>query len=65
MKQQIVTMTPVDCPGHADYIKNMITAPLKWTVAILVCASRDGPILKHVNHILLARQVVYPVCCVL
>jgi len=50
----------VDCPGHADYIKNMITGAAQMDVAILVCAANDGPMPQTREHILLARQVGVP-----
>ena len=50
----------VDCPGHADYIKNMITGAAQMDGAILVVAATDGPMLQIREHILLARQVEVP-----
>ena len=50
----------VDCPGHADYIKNMITGPAQMDGAILVVAATDGPMPQTREHILLARQVGVP-----
>lgn len=50
----------VDCPGHADYIKNMITGAAQMDGAILVCSAYDGPMLQTREHILLARQVGVP-----
>jgi elongation factor Tu len=50
----------VDCPGHADYIKNMITGAAQMDGAILVCAANDGPMPQTREHILLARQVGVP-----
>src|ERR1700748_2406016 len=50
----------VDCPGHADYIKNMITGAAKMDGAILVCSAADGPMPQTREHILLARQVGVP-----
>lgn len=50
----------VDCPGHADYIKNMITGAAQMDGAILVIASTDGPMAQTKEHILLARQVGVP-----
>src|ERR687890_633025 len=47
----------VDCPGHADYVKNMITGAAQMDGAILVCAATDGPMPQTREHILLARQV--------
>src|SRR5436305_14659684 len=47
----------VDCPGHADYIKNMITGAAQMDGAILVVAATDGPMQQTREHILLARQV--------
>src|ERR1051326_919458 len=48
---------PGDCPGHADYIKNMITGAAQMDGAILVVAATDGPMPQTREHILLARQV--------
>ncbi len=53
----------VDCPGHADYIKNMITGAAQMDGAILVVAATDGPMPQTKEHVLLARQVGVP--CVL
>ena len=50
----------VDCPGHADYVKNMITGAAQMDGAILVCSAADGPMPQTREHILLARQVVVP-----
>ena len=50
----------VDCPGHADYVKNMVTGAAQMDGAILVCAATDGPMPKTREHILLARQVNVP-----
>ncbi|MBI9060473.1 MAG: elongation factor Tu [Marinilabiliaceae bacterium] len=50
----------VDCPGHADYVKNMITGAAQMDGAILVCAATDGPMPQTREHILLARQVNVP-----
>lgn len=50
----------VDCPGHADYVKNMITGAAQMDGAILVIASTDGPMAQTREHILLARQVGVP-----
>src|ERR1700680_2080408 len=50
----------VDCPGHADYIKNMITGAAQMDGAILVVAASDGPMPQTREHILLARQVGVP-----
>jgi len=47
----------VDCPGHADYVKNMITGAAQMDGAILVVAATDGPMPQTREHILLARQV--------
>ena len=49
-----------DCPGHADYVKNMITGAAQMDGAILVCAATDGPMPQTREHILLARQVGVP-----
>ena len=51
----------VDCPGHADYIKNMITGAAQMDGAILVVGANDGPMPQTREHILLARQVGVPV----
>src|SRR5204863_8675209 len=50
----------VDCPGHADYVKNMITGAAQMDGAILVVSAADGPMLQTREHILLARQVGVP-----
>ncbi len=50
----------VDCPGHADYVKNMITGAAQMDGSILVCAATDGPMPQTREHILLARQVGVP-----
>src|SRR3954452_8782117 len=50
----------VDCPGHADYIKNMITGAAQMDGAILVVSAADGPMPQPREHILLARQVGVP-----
>ena len=50
----------VDCPGHADYVKNMVTGAAQRDGAILVCAATDGPMPQTREHILLARQVNVP-----
>src|SRR5574343_357577 len=47
----------VECPGHADYVKNMITGAAQMDGAILVCSAADGPMPQTREHILLARQV--------
>src|SRR5436190_17681164 len=49
-----------DCPGHADYVKNMITGAAQMDGAILVCAAADGPMPQTREHILLSRQVGVP-----
>ncbi len=54
----------VDCPGHADYIKNMITGAAQMDGAILVVSANDGPMPQTREHILLARQVGVPAICV-
>ena len=51
---------PVDCPGHADYVKNMITGAAQMDGAILVCGATDGPMPQTREHILLSRQVGVP-----
>src|SRR5207247_10303764 len=50
----------VDCPGHADYVKNMITGAAQMDGAILVVSAVDGPMPQTREHILLARQVNVP-----
>ena len=50
----------VDCPGHADYVKNMITGAAQMDGAILVIAASDGPMAQTREHVLLARQVGVP-----
>ena len=50
----------VDCPGHADYVKNMITGAAQMDGAILVVAATDGPMAQTREHILLSRQVGVP-----
>ena len=54
----------VDCPGHADYVKNMITGAAQMDAAILVVNAADGPMPQTREHILLARQVGVPAICV-
>ncbi len=54
----------VDCPGHADYVKNMITGAAQMDGAILVISANDGPMPQTREHILLARQVGVPKICV-
>ena len=50
----------VDCPGHADYVKNIITGAAQMDGAILVCSAADGPMPQTREHILLSRQVGVP-----
>ena len=50
----------VDCPGHADYVKNMITGAAQMDGAVLVVSAADGPMPQTREHILLARQVGVP-----
>ncbi|GIS51800.1 MAG: hypothetical protein Ct9H90mP27_2910 [Gammaproteobacteria bacterium] len=50
----------VDCPGHADYVKNMITGAAQMDGAILVCSAAEGPMPQTREHILLSRQVGVP-----
>ena len=50
----------VDCPGHADYVKNMVTGAAQMDGAIIVCAATDGPMPQTYEHVLLARQVNVP-----
>ena len=54
----------MDCPGHADYVKNMITGAAQMDGAILVVSAADGPMPQTREHILLARQVGVPALCV-
>ena len=54
----------IDCPGHADYIKNMITGAAQMDGAILVVSAADGPMPQTREHVLLARQVNVPVIIV-
>src|SRR6478752_280482 len=55
-----IAIAHVDCPGHADYIKNMITGAAQMDGAILVVGANDGPMPQTREHILLARQVGVP-----
>ena len=55
-----ISTAHVDCPGHADYVKNMITGAAQMDGAILVCAATDGPMPQTREHILLSRQVGVP-----
>src|ERR1051325_9890818 len=50
----------VDCPGHADYVKNMITGAAQMDGAILVCSAADGPMPQTREHVLIAKQVNVP-----
>ena len=52
--------THVDCPGHADYVKNMITGAAQMDGAIIVIAATDGPMAQTREHILLSKQVGVP-----
>ncbi len=54
----------IDCPGHADFIKNMITGAAQMDGAILVVSAADGPMPQTKEHVLLARQVDVPASCV-
>ena len=54
----------IDCPGHADFIKNMITGAAQMDGAILVVSAADGPMPQTKEHVLLARQVGVPYICV-
>src|SRR3954470_6053805 len=54
----------VDCPGHADFVKNMITGAAQMDGAILVVSAADGPMPQTREHVLLARQVGVPYICV-
>ena len=60
IKQQTRHYAHVDCPGHADYVKNMVTGAAQMDGAILVVAATDGPMPQTREHILLARQVNVP-----
>src|SRR5687768_13647306 len=53
----------IDCPGHADFIKNMITGAAQMDGAILVVSAADGPMPQTKEHVLLARQVDVPALC--
>ena len=55
-----ISTAHVDCPGHADYVKNMITGAAQMDGAILVVSAADGPMPQTREHILLARQVGVP-----
>ena len=59
-KQRNATYAHVDCPGHADYVKNMITGAAQMDGAILVVAATDGVMAQTKEHILLSRQVGVP-----
>jgi elongation factor Tu len=59
-----ISTAHVDCPGHADYVKNMITGAAQMDGAILVVSAADGPMPQTREHILLARQVGVPALCV-
>jgi elongation factor Tu len=56
----LIVITHVDCPGHADYVKNMVTGAAQMDGAILVVAATDGPMPQTREHILLGRQVGIP-----
>src|SRR5881397_1075426 len=56
-KTVTIAVSHVDCPGHADYVKNMITGAAQMDGAILVVSAADGPMPQTREHILLARQV--------
>lgn len=60
MKRKNATYAHVDCPGHADYVKNMITGAAQMDGAILVVSAADGPMPQTREHILLSRQVGVP-----
>ena len=60
IKQQNRHYAHVDCPGHADYVKNMVTGAAQMDGAILVVAATDGPMPQTREHILLGRQVGVP-----
>ena len=60
MRQRKRHYAHVDCPGHADYVKNMITGAAQMDGAILVVSAADGPMPQTREHILLARQVGVP-----
>ena len=60
MRRPTVTTPTVDCPGHADYVKNMITGAAQMDGAILVVSAADGPMPQTREHILLAKQVGVP-----
>ena len=60
IKLKTVHYAHVDCPGHADYVKNMVTGAAQMDGAILVVAATDGPMPQTREHILLGRQVGVP-----
>ena len=60
VSRSATTRTCSSCPGHADYVKNMITGAAQMDGAILVCRAADGPMPQTREHILLARQVGVP-----
>ena len=60
IRQRIRHYAHVDCPGHADYVKNMITGAAQMDGAILVVAATDGVMAQTKEHVLLARQVGVP-----
>lgn len=53
----IIKIAHVDCPGHIDYVKNMITGAAKMDAGILVVAATDGPMPQTKEHVLLCRQI--------
>jgi len=59
-KEVLLSTLHVDCPGHADYVKNMVTGAAQMDGAILVVAATDGPMPQTREHILLGRQVGIP-----
>ncbi len=59
MRRLLATMRTSNCPGHADYVKNMITGAAQMDGAILVVSAADGPMPQTREHILLARQVAF------
>jgi len=56
----LLTLLHVDCPGHADYVKNMVTGAAQMDGAILVVAATDGPMPQTREHVLLCKQVGVP-----
>ena len=60
IQQVAITTKSVDCPGHPDYVKNMITGAAQMDGAVLVVSAADGPMPQTREHVLLARQLNVP-----